>query len=381
MKAGYVRVGEVLSLARRTVSVDPGLAYAEIGIKSFGRGIFHKPQISGAELGAKRVYEIHDGDLVISNVFAWEGAVAVARPAETGRIGSHRFMTWVAHQEMGDARYLYHYFTSDRGLQQLQQASPGSAGRNRTLGITAFEDLVIPLPRIDEQRAIAAHLDAMAAGQASLSNSCSPRPEPLRWLPALLDDGFSRAGLARVRADRLFTTVTDIVQPDEDPAPADKFVGLENIARDSGRCTSSWLIHPRSGRKLRFLEGDVLYGYLRPYLNKAWAADGPGLCSVEQYVLRPQGVTSTLLSQALRCGSTLSAVKAATHRLQLPRIRISLLAAIPIPDVRQASPGLARELAALEEAAVKLGHLYDRQGHLRASLLTAARNEVFSKLV
>ena len=43
----------------------------------------------------KRVFRIEPGDLVISNVFAWEGAIAVASDDEAGTIGSHRFMTFV----------------------------------------------------------------------------------------------------------------------------------------------------------------------------------------------------------------------------------------------------------------------------------------------
>ena len=40
------------------------------------------------------------------------------------------------------------------------------------------------------------------------------------------------------------------------------------------------------GRKPRFYRGDILYGYLRPYLNKVWIAEFDGLCSVDQYVYR-----------------------------------------------------------------------------------------------
>lgn len=38
-----------------------------------------------------------------------------------------------------------------------------------------------------------------------------------------------------------------------------------------------------TGRKPRFRKGDIVYGYLRPYLNKVWIAEFDGLCSVDQY--------------------------------------------------------------------------------------------------
>jgi hypothetical protein len=40
---------------------------------------FQKPAITGLELGNKRIFKIEPWDLVFNNVFAWEGAIAVAR--------------------------------------------------------------------------------------------------------------------------------------------------------------------------------------------------------------------------------------------------------------------------------------------------------------
>jgi type I restriction enzyme, S subunit len=163
MTQQLTRIGDVVELRRRQVSVDVAETYEEIGIRSFGKGIFHKDPISGADLGTKRVYEIHPGDLVISNVFAWEGAIAVATAKEGGKIGSHRFMTFEMDSERATASYLRYYLLSDPGLSRIRAASPGSAGRNRTLGIRAFQDITIPLPAKEEQLRVADHLEAVEA--------------------------------------------------------------------------------------------------------------------------------------------------------------------------------------------------------------------------
>jgi len=157
-----VRVGDILRLERRAVVVESGKTYREIGVRSFGRGLFEKEPTSAADLGSKRVFYVHPGDLVVSNIFAWEGAVAVAQEQHEGTIGSHRFMTWVPSSSGVDVEYLRHYFASDPGLGRLGSASPGSAGRNRTLSIKNFENIAIPLPDLEEQHRIAAHLDAMS---------------------------------------------------------------------------------------------------------------------------------------------------------------------------------------------------------------------------
>ena len=152
---------DMLTLERRTVVVEPGKSYREIGVRSFGRGLFEKEPTTAADLGNKRVFHIQPGDFVVSNIFAWEGAVAVADARHEGTIGSHRFMTWVTKTSGVDVQYLRHYFASDLGLGQLRSASPGSAGRNRTLSIKNFENIVIPRPALEEQRRIATHLDSL----------------------------------------------------------------------------------------------------------------------------------------------------------------------------------------------------------------------------
>lgn len=169
MTVERVRVGDVLSLRRRMLKTELEKEYQEIGVRSFGRGIFHKAPVSGADLGAKRVFRIEPGDLVLSNVFAWEGAIAVASDAEAGKIGSHRFMTFVPVDDKINTSWASWFFRSEQGLELIRQASPGSAGRNRTLAIDRFEALEIPLPPIDEQRSVAERLDRLEASTSTLS--------------------------------------------------------------------------------------------------------------------------------------------------------------------------------------------------------------------
>jgi type I restriction enzyme S subunit len=136
--------------------------YTEIGIRSFGKGIFHKTPVLGASLGNKRVLEIHPGDIVFSNVFAWEGAVAVASQAEAGKIGSHRFVTYTPISDKCDLEYLRLFFCSEAGLEVLRRVSPGSAGRNRTLNIAQFAKQLIPLPPLEEQQRIVGRFKELA---------------------------------------------------------------------------------------------------------------------------------------------------------------------------------------------------------------------------
>lgn len=160
MRTKMVPLGEIAALMRRQVDVEAATTYTEIGVRSFGRGLFKKESVTGGQIGTKRVFRVEPGDLIVSNIFAWEGAVAVANETHRDTIGSHRFMTWHVGPN-ANVDYLYHYLTSERGLTALSQASPGSAGRNRTLSIKNFEALKIPLPPLNEQHRIAAFLGRM----------------------------------------------------------------------------------------------------------------------------------------------------------------------------------------------------------------------------
>lgn len=146
------KMSEVAPLVRREQSIELEGSYPELGIRSFGKGTFHKPPLSGSEVGTKRLFRIEPGDLMFSNVFAWEGAIAIAQPEDSGRFGSHRFITCKANPEISTAEFLRYFFLTDTGLEMIGKASPGGAGRNRTLGLEKLMALEVPVPSLAIQR-------------------------------------------------------------------------------------------------------------------------------------------------------------------------------------------------------------------------------------
>lgn len=156
-------MGEVAPLVRRPVQPVADKIYREIGIRSFGKGVFHKTPTTGLEIGDKRVFAVEPGDLIFNIVFAWEGATAVAAESERGMIGSHRFLTCVADSAKVDAKFLGYWFAYGEGREQLLAASPGGAGRNRTLGVEKLAAIQVPLPSLPEQRHIVASIEELSA--------------------------------------------------------------------------------------------------------------------------------------------------------------------------------------------------------------------------
>ena len=150
--APYRPMAEVAPLVRRPVDIDPDQRYPELGVRSFGRGTFHKPALDGMAVGSKKLFRIQAGDLLFNIVFAWEGAVAIAQPEDDGRVGSHRFLTCAPDPNTVTADFLRFYFLTPEGLSKLGDASPGGAGRNRTLGLKKLDAITVPTPPLDQQR-------------------------------------------------------------------------------------------------------------------------------------------------------------------------------------------------------------------------------------
>ncbi len=70
-------MGEVAPLARRSITIDPEAEYAEIGVRSFYRGIFTRRVLKGEDFSWQKLFRVNKGDLVFSNLMAWEQAVAL----------------------------------------------------------------------------------------------------------------------------------------------------------------------------------------------------------------------------------------------------------------------------------------------------------------
>ena len=143
------------------VDLDDTLTYREIGIRSHGKGIFHKDETTASEIGNKRVFWVEPDCFVVNIVFAWERAVAKTTEAENGMIASHRFPMYKPKKDVVDLDYITEYFITKRGQNALILASPGGAGRNKTLGQKEFAKSVVKLPSLPEQQKIAEFLSTI----------------------------------------------------------------------------------------------------------------------------------------------------------------------------------------------------------------------------
>lgn len=133
---------------------------------------------------------------------------------------------------------------------------------------------------------------------------------------------------------RSFERINDKINPLAHPSDLFFYVGLENIESHTGRL----LPRPSTpGKEIKstktvFQPGDILFGKLRPNLNKVWLADREGICSTDIWVLRPtSGIEPKYLCEYLRSTAVHKAVSQLAVGANLPRADASSFDSIPVP--------------------------------------------------
>lgn len=78
------------------------------------------------------------------------------------------------------------------------------------------------------------------------------------------------------------------------------YVGMEHVESQTMRLLGTGESSAIKSSSIKFNKGDVLYGKMRPYLNKVWLAEFDGLCSAE-FLVFPQrdGVSNRFLAYRL----------------------------------------------------------------------------------
>lgn len=181
-------MAEVAPAVRRPVEIDIATRYREIGARSFGKGLFVKPDFDGAEATWQKPVWIRSGDLVLSNIKAWEGAIAVADDEHDGCIASHRYITCVPDPALATAGFLAYYLLSEGGLEKVGLASPGTADRNRTLSLGNLGKIAVPAPALAAQQTF----DRLQADVAALkARHAVIRQANAALIPATLERIFS----------------------------------------------------------------------------------------------------------------------------------------------------------------------------------------------
>ena len=88
------KIGDILNLDEESVPVLAADPYPQIGVRSFGGGLFKKTAVLGAETTYRSFNRLYEGALVLSQVKGWEGAIAACPPEMAGWFVSPEYRTF-----------------------------------------------------------------------------------------------------------------------------------------------------------------------------------------------------------------------------------------------------------------------------------------------
>ena len=124
------------------------------------------------------------------------------------------------------------------------------------------------------------------------------------------------------------------IKPDDPTAQELPYLGLEHIESGSGNILDNFEISTNADIKSNsffFDNRHILYGKLRPYLNKVVSASFSGKCSTELIPLLPIDIVKNYLLWILRGSNSLDFAVKSSSGTRMPRTDMNRFMAMPIP--------------------------------------------------
>lgn len=145
------KLGQILELQEDAVPVSIAGNYPQVGVKSFGNGLFQKATTSGDQTTYKAFNRLFPGALVLSQVKAWEGAIAVCPANLSGWFVSPEYRTFRCVPSEARSGYLAHLVRTKWFWGRFVDATRGVGDRRERTRPEQFLALELPMPSVENQ--------------------------------------------------------------------------------------------------------------------------------------------------------------------------------------------------------------------------------------
>ncbi len=268
------------------------------------------------EEGAKLSRPMKKGDIVVA-VSGNPGLPTILKVdacIHDGFVGFRNLSTKVLPE------YLYYYL-----LHQKENSNSQSVGAIfKNLTTDQIKQIKIPLPPLSVQQEIVAEIEGyqkIIDGARQVVENYKPRIK--------VGEGWGVVELGEI-----FNKITDSIDPKENNGIVN-YIGFENIESCTGGLIGDFNkeISEIKSTKLIFKINDILYGKLRPNLNKVWLAENEGICSTDFILLRSKNNTANpkFYSFILRDSDFNTQVLKGIKGAQLPRVGFEYISKIKVP--------------------------------------------------
>ncbi len=281
-------------------------------------------------------YTISSDDLYISIAGSTGMIGAIPEKLNGANLTENAAKIVIKDQNIIDKNYLKYYLNSSTIQQQIKELTVGVGVPK--LALNRIEGINIVYPNtIAEQREIAQVLDTMS-DIIRLREECISHAQDL--IPALFQEMFDNPQTNKknwqiCRLKDLAKIDRQNISPEELKTKRYTYIGLEHIEKETGRI----LVDPNvqldidiKSNKFFFTSNHVLYGKLRPYLNKVALPDFDGVCSTDIFPLLPlEGISNKYFLKALMSTSYfVNMANSQSSGANLPRIGTTALENIKV---------------------------------------------------
>ena len=201
-----VSLGDVLKIEQDEVLLKPTETYRTAGIYSFGRGIFERQPILGADTSYTSLFRLHENQFVLSRLNGWEGAVDIVSAELDGCLVSNEYPTFTIGSDLAYPGYLRWITRWPRFWERL--VPRGSMVRRKRVKPGQLLEVEIPLPPMAAQRRIAGQLDRSSKHAQAISRQFVTR----RAAVAPILDGWLGAAIDRLGESRELTEIAVVTR-------------------------------------------------------------------------------------------------------------------------------------------------------------------------
>jgi len=316
--------------------------------------------------------QLQQGDVLLTTI----GSIGVAAVVDKslGDANINQNLVKMTPKDEVNPWYLALFFNSHLGRTQTERAASKSVVP--IVNYSRLRNIMVPLPprdvqdriaqvmqdayvtrrvKLAEAEALLGGIDGYVLGRLGIDFSqLQEQRAALKPISAIIGGRFDFEAVVTVREIKFNDTqpvvlrqivrqINERVTPtSEHPDQDINYISLGHIAPNIGELVD---FSPVKGSSVlssspKFKQGDILYGRMRPYLNKVWIAEFDGICTGEALVFRPirEKVDTHFLHSLLLSRITLAQVVPLQSGTSLPRVSASdvLSVKLPIPkDLEQ----------------------------------------------
>jgi type I restriction enzyme, S subunit len=370
------KIGDFLVRSREVVNIEDDKVYNRVTVKINNNGVILRDTEQGVNIGTKKQYLAKAGQFIISKIDARNGAFGVIPNELNHAIVTNDFPLFDVNKEKIKPQFLLLITTTKVFVKFAQSCSSGTTNRQR-MDIDMFLNQKIPLPKLEDQEKIVRNYYDKIKTAGILSQQASNLggeiemylfnelgiksssffekskllhfvnfEETNRWdtlfLLGKISTLKSKYNLVNFsEAIKCFNKDSNYksIRVDSSKFPNEEFryIGMEHVEKDTGRLLDMPIVKGKEikSQTIKVPKGFIIYGKLRPYLNKYWVNQTDFdniICSSEFFVFDiHSGINKLFFKNVLSSKAIQDQIADKTSGARMPRINEDIFFNLKFP--------------------------------------------------